>query len=1313
MAKTKKSKKGAVMPTATFLSFMFFLLLPAISYSASAGQLCTMHMNSPRGPHLLDCAYCHEGNPDLRVLNNGLTLTNTDLCDQCHSPQGQFDGVNDAVIGAKANWQTGGVYDNETGNLKEGKEKWCVGCHDDGVCKISGVPAPNTAGLSVSCGDWYSPGSIFSSKVAGADKLIDHDQETGCTGGEIIFDLGSPAYVSSVRLYTVTATSETANWQLWGGNNDGTPWSRLSFGKAVLFAAPTWKTESAQGWNELRLDGFIPVRYLKLVKASSWPLSKSYLREFEVKQCLEYGYYTTGHKIRCEHCHNVASPHIDGVAQTYKAKDNYLVNDPQKYQNGYRLRSVQVGEEIVPPMEIPRIGCNNGDKPKTDNDFALCFTCHDKYKLLGDAYGSGDFLKDPPVTNFRNESHIDGNGKVSNEHLRHLRGRGYCGNGKDWDSDWDGTSDSPQSCTACHNVHGSPNPAMTRHGELASTPGSVDKAPMINLQYLDADGKADPGILNPSQSIGGQTQFMGSGSGSVAKNKICNMCHNDQMTYFREPVLSPISQCQSCHTQMADTSDYGPSHATHLEADPRGPTVGCTVCHSDCSAGSPHLRLFADGKNLTGTTACDPCHSKDGVFDGINDPLIGAKANWQEGVYKKPERIDLKLCLENWCAGCHDQGTSVCSNVAAPNVMGDNATYGYNITGHKIVCSACHDLTVIHTDGDPRTYSHNSNPAAPGDLHNYQNGYRLKYGMTIPLQGSSGSDPARFDLCFRCHDDTKLLNSVAPFQTNFQDDDLVSGVMTQINRHQSHLTAGATAWDSDWDYLQVGASAAVDSRMSCTACHNVHGSLNPAMTRHGELISTPGTQDKVPALSFRWYKDDGYTVTIFGEESHYGDMPPLGGVGSGSLEDSMVCNGCHGGNALIKYNRGGDYQTLPMPTGNWDNPPLPPSMRLLNPAPGSQDIAVVDNDLNFILLSNGNDNLDWGTFSVTIQGTISPAQVYDYNSGGVEVDPISVSLHGDSAVTIHPLVRFADHEEVTVKVSIEDVAGHKLTSPNWYFNTGASSPVWRSPKAVYTETSFPYPDLLIDDNPATGNPFSPSAVHWVVYDLGTIYNVSQIRFLIPCPQGRSWTISVSNDPDNFATDVKTNWLAEPGSMITVDNTQATFYPNVSDWPSANTPGSGYYGTNFQTHTAVYGTSTATCTWKPQVPSDGSYLVYVRWTSGTDRTTDAAYTINHNGESETLSRDQQVNGGQWNLLGTYYFAQGNSDSIVLSNASSSVDADSRYVIADAIRLVPESTLPAWVSTSFTPTPGRYLKLYTAQGSLSKDTIKEVDFAEPTP
>ncbi|MEW6379250.1 MAG: hypothetical protein AB1611_06550 [bacterium] len=827
----------------TALLIFFVLCLPGIFGEAGRGQAAAgpaqTHQSSMRGPDLPDdCSYCHD-NPYPGYFKDGLPLVNTTVCDPCHSPDGQFDGVNDPVIGAKANWQAGGVYAGD--HLKPGREKWCVGCHDDGSCVIETVAAPNIAGKSLT-GDWQSPALIAASGIQGAENLLDHNVNTGTTGtagGYITFDLAQSTDVTHVRLYT--ASGLEVNWSIDGGD-DLSCSTRVLLGSSTLFGSPTWKTGPAEGWNEVRLDRFIPVRYLKLVKVSGWPLTVNCLREFEFKKDLQYGYYRNGHKIRCDGCHDLASAHIDGVARTYQASRN-------NYQSGYRLRSVEVNGQTVPPLEIPRTGCNSGEYPRTDNDFALCFSCHDKYKLLSDAYASGNFYQDPPATNFRNEDHPDANGKVKNEHLRHLQGRGNCGNTMDWDSDWDGTGDSPQSCPACHNVHGSPSPAMTRHGELASTPGTADKAPMFNFQYLDTDGKQDADLSDVMQSTGGCTQFSGPGPGSVNKNKMCNMCHPDQMTYHR----APVNTCQDCHSQYVQSH---PSHHTHLAAD-RGPSIGCWDCHAAGSEGNPHTFLFADNKPLAETGVCDPCHSPDGTYDGVNDPAIGAKNNWSGGVYQDTD-TRLEAGKETWCAGCHDEvpagSRADGPGVDAPAVIGNeniDKPYGYYKTGHGkqnlVLCTDCHDPSMAHIDHQHRTYR--------ASLKNYQAGYRLKNvnggaplrirntPPTIPDPASSWQD---FALCLRCHNKYELLghsegqgpwHKDPPFGTNFG---------TCRNEHYQHLKLNVRNYcDSDFD-------GTGDAASTCTTCHNVHGSPSAAMIRHGELISPPGTQDWVPSFDFGW-----------------------------------------------------------------------------------------------------------------------------------------------------------------------------------------------------------------------------------------------------------------------------------------------------------------------------------------------------------------------------------------------------------------------------------------------------------------------------
>ena len=508
--------------------FLGLFVLPQTGLTSNIIHLT--HFSGIKGEMGLLCMDCHK----LTSGEDGATelLLDRTTCEKCHSPDGAFDGMDDPDIGAwnPANWPTSTgeskIFDAD-GHLRPGKEKWCLGCHDDGTSVARGVPAPNIAGQSMS-GDWQSPAAVLDSDFAGAENLADDDLETGTAGSwgkELLFDLGSSTEVSHIRLYT--AFDSEFYWQVYG-SNDLTNWTKILYGQAIIFAEPAWGITAGEGWSEVRLDIFGPFQYLKLIKVSPYPMPLNAIREFQFKKDLQYGYLTTGHKFSCDHCHDTASIHIDGVAQSYRAQLN-------NYTEGYRLANVAIGSQMVPALEIPRTGCNSGEYPRTDNDFALCFTCHDKLSLLGDVYGAGGFLQYPLQTFFRNDDQLDSHGYVSNEHLRHLRGRGYCGNAMDWDSDWDGFPDSPQSCPACHNVHGSPNPVMTRHGELASTPGTTDKVPMINLQYFNADGVIDPDLRNTWESSGGRLQFFGGGPGIPAKNNTCNMCHGDRITYYRTP----------------------------------------------------------------------------------------------------------------------------------------------------------------------------------------------------------------------------------------------------------------------------------------------------------------------------------------------------------------------------------------------------------------------------------------------------------------------------------------------------------------------------------------------------------------------------------------------------------------------------------------------------------------------------------------------------------------------------------------------------------------------------------------------------------
>jgi hypothetical protein len=121
----------------------------------AAGQSHETHLHEVNGPQI-DCVDCHGAN-DPPLFADGNNLATTTVCDGCHSPDGAYNGITStgASIGAKDNW-TDGVYTGS--DLTAGKERWCVGCHDQGTSVIGGRQAPDVAGNDAQTYGFYVSG---------------------------------------------------------------------------------------------------------------------------------------------------------------------------------------------------------------------------------------------------------------------------------------------------------------------------------------------------------------------------------------------------------------------------------------------------------------------------------------------------------------------------------------------------------------------------------------------------------------------------------------------------------------------------------------------------------------------------------------------------------------------------------------------------------------------------------------------------------------------------------------------------------------------------------------------------------------------------------------------------------------------------------------------------------------------------------------------------------------------------------------------------------------------------------------------------
>jgi hypothetical protein len=91
--------------------------------------------------------------------------------------------------------------------------------------------------------------------------------------------------------------------------------------------------------------------------------------------------------------------------------------------------------------------------------------------------------------------------------------------------------------------------------------------------------------------------------------------------------------------------------------------------------------------------------------------------------------------------------------------------------------------------------------------------------------------------------------------------------------------------------------------------------------------------------------------------------------------------------------------------------------------------------------------------------------------------------------------------------------------------------------------------------------------------------------------------------------------------------------------------------------------TKSVTYTPDLPSDGTYDVYLRWTQNKNRATNVPVEIVSASGKETVKVNQREKGG-WVKVASGKFIAGKSASVTISNK----DTDG-HVIADAVRWVP--------------------------------------------
>ncbi|MCS7250891.1 MAG: N-acetylmuramoyl-L-alanine amidase [Anaerolineae bacterium] len=132
-----------------------------------------------------------------------------------------------------------------------------------------------------------------------------------------------------------------------------------------------------------------------------------------------------------------------------------------------------------------------------------------------------------------------------------------------------------------------------------------------------------------------------------------------------------------------------------------------------------------------------------------------------------------------------------------------------------------------------------------------------------------------------------------------------------------------------------------------------------------------------------------------------------------------------------------------------------------------------------------------------------------------------------------------------------------------------------------------------------------------------------------------------------------------------DNDEPQLYQEQGAWSPGTLP--GYAGRSYRTVLTALGAATAQATWTLVPPRDGIYAVYVWYASGSNRSTDVQFLIEHAGGRSEVRINQQVHGYTWRYLGSFPFRGGQPARVILTNRTDRPENLSRVVVADAVRI----------------------------------------------
>jgi lysophospholipase L1-like esterase len=217
-------------------------------------------------------------------------------------------------------------------------------------------------------------------------------------------------------------------------------------------------------------------------------------------------------------------------------------------------------------------------------------------------------------------------------------------------------------------------------------------------------------------------------------------------------------------------------------------------------------------------------------------------------------------------------------------------------------------------------------------------------------------------------------------------------------------------------------------------------------------------------------------------------------------------------------------------------------------------------------------------------------------------------------------------------------------------------------------------------------------------ELGTTASLS--RTLSAGTHTISFLVYDDDDAPSLAATRSVTVLGAVSSEVIIDNGDSrTSFTGVWEVSGAVNP----FDPTKPGATSVWSRDGATYTWTFTPSTAGTYQVSMWWTQYTSRSTSIPVSIEHSGGTAIVSVNQRINGGKWNVLGSYPFSAGVSYRVRIT-----AQPGPSSTCADAVRFVSASTgnqAPVAAINSIDPrvvTPGSVVS-FSGSGSDADGTV----------